>query len=811
MKQIVLFWALLALAGGRILAQESPDSARQAAKFLEWSELDPEDKYPQGSRNYFISQAHGYYYKGKFHKAADFYHRADSLNPIQDTLILRNYQDAARRSGTRNQILTRKAKKNLLRLKGSINPVLALNSKQSDFGYLAVEDKAFYISSKIESGVGSRLRYYFNKQPYLDIYTVEDTTSQDTIEVDLPGSVHTKMHDGPLYLSPNQEWLFVTHNYYFANQEDQKNLYIDYYQWEEGEWGDPEVLSFCHESYSVQHPTFWPASQTLTFSSNKPGGYGGFDLYSTTYSDTGWSRPENLGPVINSVYDEVFPFFDPQGRLGFSTNRLGSLGGLDLVTFRSGRLYYYDQPLNTTDDDFGLFYKTADSLYLASNRNNDYFNDDIWLFTRQDSIEEFQIDTTRKITQRSTKSWSDTAYLTAAGGTIALPSGDSLERELAGRDQQISIDTIGHWPAEFSLAPSGDLTVVSGLAPGTYSFKYQRCGTGKFSTCDTLQKTVVISPFVKGAGDTLLVPSTGVISQLTQNDQINGAPAGAGSNATVEVLGQWPPGIHLNSDGTVEVDAGMPPGIHNLSYLLCDTSLPPTCDTVPLLVKKLDSSLTLTDLQDKPLQPTGLKDTAKAASIQASAPSLSTGGPKDTAKTASIGARAPSLSLLKVYFWNDSPGPRNRQPETNTTYREAYEILQDSIPKVVQLKGNPKVSDFRRETRSAWLDLRQVVEEIRANLKKGKSVELTLIGFASKRGPAVYNKALSGRRIRSLENHIFEELGDLSASARSRLAFTKTVRGEREGGKEPSLNDRVSSVYSVQSALQRYVEIRVSY
>jgi hypothetical protein len=167
--------------------------------------------------------------------------------------------------------------------------------------------------------------------------------------------------------------------------------------------------------------------------------------------------------------------------------------------------------------------------------------------------------------------------------------------------------------------------------------------------------------------------------------------------------------------------------------------------------------------------------------------------------------------LVKVFFWNDSPGPRNRKPQTSTSYREAYGVLKDSIPKVVHLEGEFKVSDLKREVRSGWLELRQVVEEVKATLNRGDTVKLTLAGFASKRGPAVYNKALSGRRIRSLENYILEELGDLSNQSRARLDVSRVIRGEKEGGNEPSLNDRASSVYSVQSALQRFVEVRVSY
>lgn len=70
----------------------------------------------------------------------------------------------------------------------------------------------------------------------------------------------------------------------------------------------------------------------IIFSSRRPGGFGGLDLYlSTRFSDGTWSEGRNLGPIINSPYDEVTPFLSANGQvLYFSSNRLESMGGLDV-------------------------------------------------------------------------------------------------------------------------------------------------------------------------------------------------------------------------------------------------------------------------------------------------------------------------------------------------------------------------------------------------------------------------------------------------------------------------------------------------
>ena len=74
-------------------------------------------------------------------------------------------------------------------------------------------------------------------------------------------------------------------------------------------------------------------NNTLIFSSKRKGGYGGYDLYISVMNDEGWEEPVNLGPRINSSYDEVDPFLSRSGtKLYFSTNRVESFGGYDIYS-----------------------------------------------------------------------------------------------------------------------------------------------------------------------------------------------------------------------------------------------------------------------------------------------------------------------------------------------------------------------------------------------------------------------------------------------------------------------------------------------
>ena len=73
----------------------------------------------------------------------------------------------------------------------------------------------------------------------------------------------------------------------------------------------------------------------MVFASNRNNGYGGYDLWYSVYSGSGWGGPVNFGPEINTEYDEYRPaieeFSDSKNDLMiFSSNRPGGKGGFDL-------------------------------------------------------------------------------------------------------------------------------------------------------------------------------------------------------------------------------------------------------------------------------------------------------------------------------------------------------------------------------------------------------------------------------------------------------------------------------------------------
>ena len=145
--------------------------------------------------------------------------------------------------------------------------------------------------------------------------------------------------------------------------------------------------------YSVEHPSLSADGQFLYFSSNRKGGLGAFDIYSCKKNDSSWSTPKNLGKLVNTDGNEMFPFADAQGNLYFASDGWPGLGALDIfyVKMKNGMPVGPPQnlgyPVNSSYDDFGITV-AADSAsgYFSSNRRDG--NDDIYRFAYLKDINE---------------------------------------------------------------------------------------------------------------------------------------------------------------------------------------------------------------------------------------------------------------------------------------------------------------------------------------------------------------------------------------------------------------------------------------
>jgi hypothetical protein len=127
----------------------------------------------------------------------------------------------------------------------------------------------------------------------------------------------------------------------------------------------------------VGHPCMSNDNKKLFFVSDKPNGLGGFDIYyCNLLSDESWDSPVNLGNIVNSNGDELYPFMSKSGKLYFSSNRKGGHGKLDIFYTQeiNGKWILpvlLPMPINSKENDFAFYPDSTDKHgFFSTDRTN---------------------------------------------------------------------------------------------------------------------------------------------------------------------------------------------------------------------------------------------------------------------------------------------------------------------------------------------------------------------------------------------------------------------------------------------------------
>ncbi|SMC96500.1 OmpA family protein [Pedobacter africanus] len=202
----------------------------------------------------------------------------------------------------------------------------------------------------------------------------------------------TKYNEGAQSISPDGMYLFFTG----CNRPDGLGRCDIYLSHKEGkDWGAPFNLGApINTIYWESQPAISPDGSTLYFVSNRPGGLGGYDIWKSSLKADGyWSQPENLGPEINTPYDEHTPFLHPDGKtLYFSSDGWPGMGNKDIFLSRldeQGKWTIPENlgyPINTFNEETGLIV-TPDGNHalFSSNLKGGLGDMDIYQFKMPDA------------------------------------------------------------------------------------------------------------------------------------------------------------------------------------------------------------------------------------------------------------------------------------------------------------------------------------------------------------------------------------------------------------------------------------------
>ncbi len=256
----------------------------------------------------------------------------------------------------------------------------------SEISPVIVKDGIIFCSDRRFSALKDRTA--FDGHRLYNIYIVGRVDSSEwTRPTELKSERSSLFNNGPLCFAPDNKTVYFTSEVETGKEAKRRNfknhsgIFI-------GELSGEEVVSvrpfqYNNLQYDVGHPSVSSDGKYLFFASDMPGGNGSSDLYYCEFINGEWSSPVNMGPGVNSSGADNFPYMHPSGKLYFTSDRPGGPGKLDLY---STSLYLgkwevpvlLPEPINSASDDFAFVAEpNLQTGYFSSNRSR---NDDIYQF-----------------------------------------------------------------------------------------------------------------------------------------------------------------------------------------------------------------------------------------------------------------------------------------------------------------------------------------------------------------------------------------------------------------------------------------------
>jgi outer membrane protein OmpA-like peptidoglycan-associated protein/tetratricopeptide (TPR) repeat protein len=257
------------------------------------------------------------------------------------------------------------------------NPVEGICTEKDEYLPIITADDEMLLFTRKQPSVNKDSPYASDKEIELFSYSKRN---KETGVFDkgkrMPYPFNKKGAEGGATMSINNKHLFFT----MCNDEGGAQVNCDIYfsDFIAGEWTEPKKVEGINDPvYWDSQPSLASDGKTLYFTSDRKGSYGGTDIFKTVKDiKTGvWSKPENLGRVINTAGNEMSPFVHSDFQsIYFSSDGHPGVGGMDIFYARKDSIGNWTTPknigipINTSGDDLGFFVSTDGHLgYFASN------------------------------------------------------------------------------------------------------------------------------------------------------------------------------------------------------------------------------------------------------------------------------------------------------------------------------------------------------------------------------------------------------------------------------------------------------------
>lgn len=261
-----------------------------------------------------------------------------------------------------------------------------MNTIYPDYVPVISADEEILIFTSRRPNTTGGLKEFETGHYYEDIYISQKENGDWTNPVKMGFGINSDKHDANIGLSPDGQKLFIYRSN--ASTTFSGDIYVS--NLKGNEWSTPTRMPEPINTDGWEPSASITADEnTIYFTSDRDGGYGGTDIYLSKKLPSGeWAKPQNLGPNINTEYNEDGPFIHPDGKtLYFSSRGHNTMGGYDIFkstydansnTWSSPMNLGY--PINTADEDI-YYVLSADGTraYFSSHREDTYGEKDIYV------------------------------------------------------------------------------------------------------------------------------------------------------------------------------------------------------------------------------------------------------------------------------------------------------------------------------------------------------------------------------------------------------------------------------------------------
>ncbi len=340
--------------------------------------LNEVEQVAPATKDIYFYLGRAYHLNQKFDEAINYFNKYLAQNPpIYQQLLSKKYIENSKNGKAFIDLKIKCDIKN-------VGPVI--NTENNEYVPVISSDEAVLIYTYTgPRSTGELMDSEFNPDPngyyYEDVFISQRVGDQWLNSQSIGPNINTKNHDANIALSGDGQQLFLFH----STEKDGGDIYISYL---DGEiWGVPERLGpNINTKYWEGSCSLSADEELLYFASERPGGFGGKDIYvSKKMPDRSWGIAKNLGPNINTKYNDDSPFIHPDGKtLFFSSEGHKSMGGYDIMYSTIADSTWSEPismgyPINTTEDE-RFYVLTADGEhgYFSSNRKDGYGGQDIY-------------------------------------------------------------------------------------------------------------------------------------------------------------------------------------------------------------------------------------------------------------------------------------------------------------------------------------------------------------------------------------------------------------------------------------------------